>query len=92
MYSCMNLYWDVFEIAIAVYKEQQLLKVYDLVLLMFGSLSFSDRRMMRRGIWPSCCHDVFDRTVCCIPKSQIFFIDYFIMDMFEACDCKFVIC
>ncbi|XP_041464476.1 high affinity cAMP-specific and IBMX-insensitive 3',5'-cyclic phosphodiesterase 8B-like isoform X2 [Lytechinus variegatus] len=29
---------------------------------------------------------VFDRTVCSIPKSQISFIDYFIMDMFEAWD------
>ncbi|XP_071497226.1 high affinity cAMP-specific and IBMX-insensitive 3',5'-cyclic phosphodiesterase 8B-like [Diadema antillarum] len=29
---------------------------------------------------------VFDRTSCSIPKSQISFIDYFIMDMFEAWD------
>lgn len=31
---------------------------------------------------------VFDRNTCSIPKSQISFIDYFIMDMFDAWDGK----
>ncbi|KAF7250467.1 High affinity cAMP-specific and IBMX-insensitive 3',5'-cyclic phosphodiesterase 8B [Varanus komodoensis] len=31
---------------------------------------------------------VFDRNTCSIPKSQISFIDYFIMDMFDAWDDK----
>lgn len=31
---------------------------------------------------------VFDRNTCSIPKSQLSFIDYFIIDMFDAWDGK----